>query len=179
MFVSQAERMVTMRRSLPLVVCVVLLAVSATSIAAQQRHTFGVNLRVLGSPEVGITWSLSPSLVLRPSIEASWDKFRPGTGSASITTTSVALDLDLLLPLRTEQRVTPYWGIGASLGRLWSDAGDATTWAARTIAGARFAVVDRVDLFGEIHVEYTHDSPLGNQRIVLGTSPIGIIVYLK
>jgi hypothetical protein len=148
-------------------------------IAAQQRHTLGLNLRVIGSTEVGITWSLSPSLVLRPSIEANWDKFRSRTGSTFITTTFVALNLDLLLPLRTEQRVTPYWGIGASLGRFWSDAGDATTWAARTIAGVRFAVVDRVDLFGELHIEYTHDSPLGNQRLAIGTSPIGIIVYLK
>jgi hypothetical protein len=167
-----------MQRSFALPICVALLAAGGNSIAAQQRHTLGVNLRVFGTTQVGITWFLSPSLVLRPSVEADWQKFSTGQGT-TLTATFVALDLDVLFPLRTEQRLTPYWGIGASLGGLWSDARDATTWAGRALGGARLTVVDRVDLFGEIRVEYSHETAPGSQRVVLATSPLGIIVYLK
>jgi len=69
--------------------------VLATPLLAQQRElgTLGLNLRVGGSPAVGVTWRASPAVVVRPAVSFAWNKTETPLGTSETTQYTVNLDV--------------------------------------------------------------------------------------
>lgn len=104
--------------------------------------------------QVGVTWFLSPSVALRPSVEAWWVKSTSQFGGSN-ETTQWALNLEALFGAGGPERVNLYTGVGGSIGGMNPDALPASTiWSVWGLVGARFTVVDRLALFGEVGVIY-------------------------
>ncbi|MGH7530378.1 MAG: hypothetical protein ACREMN_08360 [Gemmatimonadales bacterium] len=142
-----------------------------------QEHTLGVNARVLGASEVGVTWHVSPGLALRPALSFEWLKFDGAFGDQEVT--EYGLGVDVLFQAAAADRLTPYVGFGATYGVVnGSIAGDGPTWRGRGLFGLRVRVMNRVAAFGEIGAQY-RDVDEGSSSFVLATFPIGIIFYLK
>lgn len=159
------------------VLLIVGLVAGARQLAAQD-HTLGLNLRVLGTAQIGLTILTSPAIAVRPSLSAGWAAV-DFSGFGSVETSRVALDVDVLLRAATWDRVTLYSGPGVSIGRLNPSTGETTTvWGLRYLLGARLRVVDRVMLFGEAALEYDYNGD-GGESAALVTLPLGIIVFLK
>jgi hypothetical protein len=161
----------------PLVTAAVLLG--ATDLPAQQR-TLGLNFRVTGTTQVGVTWFASPSVALRPSIEAQWIKTTsPSPFVGDNETLQWSLNLEALFGASGPERLNVYTGLGASIGGINpGPAPSSTVWGAWGLLGVSFRVVDRVAVFGEIGLTY-EDAKDVVQRFGLGTFPLGIVVYLK
>lgn len=145
-----------------------------------QESTLGLNLRISGAPQVGVTWLRSSGFAIRPSLTASWRKIEsPSPFGPDVETSQVGVDLDFLLRAATWDRVTSYYGLGGSVVRFSSDGSDTDIWRARALLGARVTLFQRVAIFGEVGVEYQDaDAPFG-QRVDLATFPLGIVVFLK
>jgi len=126
-----------------------------------------------------VTWFASPSVALRPSIEAAWVKTTSPFGGTN-ETTQWSLNLEALFGAAGPERVNLYAGLGGSIGGIRSGSSPASTaWAGWGLVGARLTVVNRVALFGEIGLVYEDAEDFGAQRLQLGTFPLGIVVYLK
>ena len=154
--------------------------VLATPLLAQQRElgTLGLNLRVGGSPAVGVTWRASPAVVVRPAVSFAWNKTE--TPLSTSETTQYTVNLDLLLRTASWNRLTSYIGAGGGVGNISGSGGlVGKTWAARALAGAQLTVVDRVAVFGELGFEYDHAEGFQGKQAALRTFPIGIVVFLK
>lgn len=143
---------------------------------AAQEHKLGVNLRINGAAsQVGLTWLASPSLVIRPSLIASWTHATDALGGEQ-EATLIGLELDFLFRTATWDRVTSYVGVGGSF--LSADGDD--LWAIRALLGARVSVIQRVALFGEVGLRYQDTGgPISSQSASLVTFPIGVVVFLK
>ena len=149
---------------------------AASALDAQEK--LGVNLRINRSSQLGVTWSLSSGLAVRPALTAGWSRTETAFGP-DVETSVLGLDLDFLFKAAAWDRVTSYYGLGASFIHLSSDGDNADAWLARALLGVRVTVIERVALFGEVGVEYQDaDSPLG-ERVALATFPIGVVVFLK
>ena len=139
------------------------------------QRTLGVNLRVNPAQQVGVTWLVSPSVTLRPSLSISWDRITQPVGS-EIETTQFGVDLDVLLPAATWDRVMSYYGVGGSIARLSSDSSDATVWSARAFLGVRVAVLERMAVFGEVGLAFYDTGAFGTERVALATFPLGVVI---
>jgi hypothetical protein len=157
---------------------VVALALTAPDLSAQD-HSLGVNLRVVGTTQVGVTWLASPSFAVRPALSGSWQKTtNPFGGSNEIS--QWAFDVDFLFGAPTRDRVTVYYGIGGSVGGAKGGTAPASTiWRGRALVGARVNALDRVAFYGEVGVEYQDAGDVLGQRVALATFPLGVVVYLK
>ncbi len=153
--------------------------VCASSAAAQDSTGAGINLRFIGSSQIGVSLPLSHAILLRPSVEAFWRRsvVVTGLGTSHPKDALLALDLDCLFDMRSGSAVTPYVGLGGSFGGRWANGATDALWAARAIGGLRFGVLKRVDVFGEARLEYSAFS--GAALLSLAPSPLGIIVYLR
>jgi len=156
------------------------LLVPLTSTHAQETElgTFGINLRVQNSPQIGVDWRVSSRVTLRPTVSFSWTKSDGAFGSEDVT--QYALGLDVLARAATWDRVTSYYGIGASFGKVTGSptiTGDA--WMARLLLGARIKVVDRVAVFGEVGINYSDSDGFFGKQFALQTFPLRVTVYLK
>lgn len=149
----------------------------AADLAAQDR-TLGVNLRVVGTTQVGVTWLASPSFAVRPALSGSWQKQTlPFGGTTEVT--QWAFDVDFLFGGPTGGRVTVYYGVGGSIGGIDGGSFPASTiWLGRGLVGARVNALDRVAIYGEVGVEYQDAGDFG-QRFALATFPLGVVVFLK
>lgn len=150
----------------------------AAALSAQEEGKLGINLRVTGTTQLGVTWQASPGLAIRPSILFDWIKTTTPFGSNE--TTIYGADVDLLFRGSSSSRLTTYYGLGAGL--LYFNPGGqpvADAWLARLLLGARVRVVDRVAVFGELGLEYrAGDDQLGDE-FSTATFPLGIVVFLK
>lgn len=157
---------------------VVALALIAPDLFAQD-HSFGVNLRVVGTTQVGVTWLTSPSFAVRPALSGSWQKTtNPFGGSNEVS--QWAFDVDFLFGAASRDRVTVYYGIGGSIGGAKGGTAPASTiWRGRALVGARVNALDRVAFYGEVGVEYQDAGNALGQRVALATFPVGVVVYLK
>jgi len=175
----------SLRSMLPLVA--IGLAFGPHHLPAQETHTLGLNVLAASSPTVGVTWQLSRSLALRPSVAVSWDsrdltRVSSATGmilQTSTTLTQAGLDLDLLVTMVDHRALTSYLGVGGYFGGLWRDGEGNATWAVRTFLGIRIDVLDRVALFGEVGVEYDVLGFNDVKALRLSTAPLGILLYLN
>jgi hypothetical protein len=167
--------MIPISRSMLICACLLL---PATALLAQNEGKFGINLRVTGTTQLGVTWRVSPGLALRPAIAFDWIKTTTPFGDNE--TSIYGADLDLLFSGPTRDRVTTYYGVGG--GVLYFNPGSepvATAWLARALLGARVRIVERVALFGEVGLEYrAGDNPIGDE-FSTATFPLGIVVFLK
>ncbi len=160
------------------VLVAVTLATGAPELRAQQ-HTLGLNLSVLRTQQLGVTWLVSPSLAIRPSMIASWTKTRSPLGG-EVETTQLGGELDFLFRAATWDRVTSYYGLGGLIAHVSSSAGDGTLWGAELLLGARVRVLDRVTVFGEVGLGYQQDErSFGIRRATFETLPLGVVVFLK
>lgn len=152
---------------------------STASAVSAQDHKLGVNLRVLGTTQVGVTWLASPSFAVRPALSGSWQKTTsPLGGTAEVS--QWAFDVDFLFGAAPRERVAVYYGVGGSIGGAKSGTFPATTvWRARGLVGARVTALDRVELYGEVGVEYQDAGDFPGQWLNLATFPLGIVVFLK
>lgn len=156
------------------------LLVPLTPALAQDRDPgkFGINLRVQNTPRIGIDWRVSSKVTLRPEFGFSWSKTEGLFGNQDVT--QYAVGLDVLVRAATWDRVTSYWGIGGTFGKVNGPstlAGDA--WGARLLIGARIRVLDRVAVFGEVGMSYTDAEGFFGQQFELQTFPLGVSVFLK
>jgi opacity protein-like surface antigen len=138
----------------------------------------GINLRVQNSPQIGFDLRVSSKVTLRPELSFRWQKTEGLFGDQELT--QYAVGLDVLVRAASWDRVTSYYGIGASIGAVTgpsSLAGDA--WAARLLVGARIRVVERVAVFGEVGVAYADAEGFFGKQFELQTFPLGVTVYLK
>lgn len=150
----------------------------AVPLAAQDDGKFGINLRVFSATQVGVTWRVSPAIMLRPAVGFSWTEVT-GIGGSTVEATQVSGDLDVLFRGATWDRVTTYYGVGVGYFTINSDFADAGAWAVRGLLGARVRVVSRVGIFGEIGVQYRDgDDPIGTTFETV-TFPIGVVVFLQ
>jgi hypothetical protein len=153
------------------------LVAGARSLAAQD-HTLGLNLRVVGTAQVGLTILTASGTALRPSLTASWASATV-SGFGTIETSFLGVEFDVLFRHSTWDRVSLYSGPGVSLGRSNPTIGESSTiWALRYQLGARLRVVDRVSLFAEADLEYRNSGDSG-EFASLATQSLGIIVFLK
>lgn len=168
-------------------------------LAAQDRHSVGLNLGIVGSQQVGITYHVSSSLTLRPAVFFDWSKRQvqigaplPGGGGAvpeDITSTALGLDLDVLFPGASSDGWTSYFGLGADVSRVWFSSnlinqGDIAAWGLSGIFGARVTLINRLAGYGEIALRYANEGGGGGslsdrQRLSLGTSAVGLLFYLN
>ena len=73
-----------------------------------------------------------------------------------------------------------YSGPGVSVGYSNISIGEpSTVYGLRYQLGARLRVVDRVSLFAETGVSYRTSGPSGDESASIGTTNLGIIVFLK
>lgn len=163
-------------RSMLLSLCLLL---SATALPAQDEGKLGINLRVNGATQLGVTWRVSPAVTLRPSLAFDWVKISsPLGGTAEVTT--YGLDLDVLFRGATWDRVTSYYGVGG--GTFWVNSdfiNEGNIWAVRGLLGARVRIVPRVALFGEVGIQYQGGDEAFGKEFSTTTFPIGIVVFLK
>src|SRR5688572_8742217 len=125
--------------------------------AAAQKNTLGINFRVSGATDVGFTWYLSPKVAIRPSLSGSSSTIVSPLGGGDTKVTQVAITTDFLVNASTAERITTYLGFGATISSVNSDdLTDRTRWGVRTLFGARVHVIDRVALFGEASLTYSH-----------------------
>jgi hypothetical protein len=159
-----------------------LVAVTITLTAAEvaaQDHTLGVNLRVVGTTQVGVTWLASPSFAIRPALSGSWQKVTSPLGGTT-EATQWAFDVDFLFGGPSAGRVTVYSGVGGSIGGIHVGGFPASTvWRGRALVGARVNALDRVAIFGEVGVEYQDAGDFGGQRFGLSTFPLGVVVFFR
>jgi len=151
-----------------------------TPLLAQQRQlgTLGLNLWVDGSPTVGVTWRVSPGVVLRPAVSFAWNKTESPLSTSE--TTQYTVNLDVLCRTASWNRLISYIGAGGGVGNISGSGGlVGQVWAARALAGAQLTVVDRVAVFGELGFEYRHAEGALGKQAALRTFPIGIVVFLK
>ena len=147
-------------------------SLSVTPLQGQQGK-LGLNLRINRENQVGVTWFVSPSFAIRPSLTATWSKF------GASRTTEVGVDLDFLFRAATWDRITSYYGLGGSVTHGSLSGSGITLWQARVLFGVRAKVLEWVSLFGEVGVEYQGADLPGNQRVTLATFPLGVVVFLK
>lgn len=152
---------------------------------AQEPHRLGLNLSVVGSQRLGVTYHLSDAVTVRPAVGLDW--FRSEAGAPLLTTRTsyqYGLMLDLLFPLAGDPAVTPYVGTG---GELWFQGGlFATGSTAHTVTGAalfglRVQLVTRLHVYGEVSLRYgaTRGGGQHTDRLNLFTAPLGVLIYLK
>src|SRR5688572_4820845 len=121
--------------------------------AGAQKNSLGLNLRISGSPDVGMTWFVSPTVAIRPSLAANSITVPSPAGDSKLS--RVALTTDVLLYARAAERIATYVGLGATIASLSSNVlPDQTTWGIRTLFGARVTVIERVAVFGEVALSY-------------------------
>jgi hypothetical protein len=165
-----------MRRSFRYAGPLMLLLVCAIP-AGAQKNSLGLNLRISGSPDVGITWFISSSVAIRPSLAANSVTVESPTGDSKLS--RVSLTTDVLFNARAIERIRMYVGVGGTVSKLRSDVlPDQTTWGFRTLFGARVTVIERVAFFGEIALNYERGDE-GERQIALATLPLGIVVFLR
>lgn len=169
------------------------LLLSPPVLLAQDRPTFGINLGVVGLQQIGITYQFTPAVAVRPAVVFAWSKrafvpFSPGSsGPVDNTSTTAGLDLDLLFPVAADEGLTPYLGVGGDVARSWfrSDVlnRSSTVWGLNGLFGVRATVIERFAVYGELGLRYTNHGDVGGlgdrQTIGLGTSALGVLVYLK
>ena len=152
----------------------------ATALSAQTEGTFGINLRVTGTNQLGVTWQASPGFAIRPSLVFDWTKFELPFASGESEVAIYGADVDLLFRASSAGRLTTYFGLGGGL--LYYNPGPepaVDAWLARLLIGARVTVVDRVAVFGELGLQYqSGDFPVGDSFSTT-TFPLGIVVFLK
>lgn len=150
----------------------------ATTLSAQEEGKLGINLRVTGTTQLGVTWQASPGVVIRPSIVFDWIKTTSPFGNDE--TTIYGADVDVLFRGSSTGRVTTYYGLGGGLIYINTGSQPLTeAWLARLLLGARVRVVDRVAVFGELGLEYRSADGLLGDEFSTATFPIGIVVFLK
>lgn len=146
---------------------------------SNEPGTFGINLTIDNEPSIGFSWRVSPAVTLRPSLTFTWQKSdSPFGGSSEVTQYFVGLDV--LLRTASWDRVSTYVGFGGGVGNI-SGGGfsEGQTWAARALLGARFKMIERVWVFGEMGFVYSNAEGLFGKDARLETFPIGITVFLK
>ena len=164
-----------------------LLLPGSRHLEAQREHTFALNVWAQSAATVGITWELEPGFAIRPAVGVSWDRvnrtmFDPNLGvfSYEYTEVQVGLDLDMLFTVAAVPHFATYLGFGGSVGETWQDGNGSVSWTARTLAGLRVTVIERLALFGEIQVYYSHDGGGQSANLLrLGTRPLGVMIYLN
>ena len=164
--------------------CMVGLLIIPFRLTAQDRPTFGVNLGVLGTQQIGITYHLAPAVTLRPAITFGWWKNTLegapiSSGPTYATWTDLGLALDLLFPTAGNEDLTTYLGVGGNAAHGWYSAGDGETrWGLNGIFGVRVSFLERLAAYGELFVRYVKDGgDYDRQRITVGTTALGVIVY--
>ena len=179
-----------MGRTLKRVWAVTLLTmISAPSLFAQEPNALAVNLSVGSSPQIGVTVQVSDAVALRPTLNLSWDKrtitnpFGPAT---QFTFTQVGFGLGVLFARRANGAIRPYAGASGGLsfesvtGPV-SFRGDGHTVNVAGLFGVRARVVSRVYMFGELAVLYSavRDQNSHSDGVSLGTTPLGVMIYLR
>jgi hypothetical protein len=155
----------------------VMLTVIVAVPARAQKQTLGINLRISGTPDVGMTWFVTPSVAIRPTLAATSITVPSPAGDSKLS--QVGLTTDVLLYARPAERIATYVGFGATIASLSSNVfPDQKTWGIRTLFGVRGNVIERVALFGEVALSYERGDE-DEREIGLATLPIGIMVFLK
>jgi opacity protein-like surface antigen len=155
-----------------------------------QEHTLGINFRVDAASQLGVTWLVSPSLTIRPSLTASWNKTTttsPFGGEAWYETAILGVDLDFLFRAATWDRITSYYGLGVSVAHLSSSGNSGlgsflpsgTAWGGRVLLGVRVRLLERVAFFGEVGLAYQDSDYASSQSVRLTTYPLGIVIFLR
>lgn len=163
---------------------------SAPLLVAQNTQSLAVNLSVVNSPQVGITYQVGKAVALRPALSLSWSKsttsFNPGTGAViqnETTTSRVGILLDALFVRPGDATVIPYTGLGGgvSFDNSSGSFGNGHTYSATALFGLRARVISRVFVYGELALRYSAQRRSGNDSdgVGLATTPLGVLVYLK
>lgn len=165
---------------------------SAHLLVAQNTAPLALNLSVVSSTQVGITYQMSRAVALRPALSVSWSKSRTsvnlGTGTVvqtESTSSRVGILLDALFVRPGDAPVIPYTGLGGGLSFDNSSGsgilGDRRTYSANALFGLRARVISRVFVYGELALRYsaTRGSATDGDNVGLGTTPLGVLVYLK
>ena len=173
------------RRQIPPLFVAILLT-PATLVGQDDDHRFGLNFRIAGTGQVGVTYALAPSLLLRPALLFNRQTLAlvgVPPNVQDVTITEAGLDLDLLLPVGARGRLLPYLGAGGQVLGRWVDGESVTNWAARGLFGVRVTVFERLAVFGEFALEYSESDGVGffgpsGNRLALAAAPLGVLVFL-
>jgi hypothetical protein len=137
----------------------VMLTVIVAVPARAQKQTLGINLRISGTPDVGMTWFVTPKVAIRPTLAATSITVPSPAGDSKLS--QVGLTTDVLLYARPPERIATYVGFGATIASLSSN-----------------VLPDQTALFGEVALSYERGDE-DEREIGLATLPIGIMVFLK
>lgn len=175
-----------MPRALSASAAVVIALLTVSSLPGQEPSHLGINLSIVGSSRVGVTYYVSDAVALRPGIGFQWyhDERTLLPGQPARTFGQFGMDLDVLFPLTRDLNLRPYLGLGSG---LWFDRhAFGTSETAHTLAGGALfgvfvRVLARVHVYGEVALRYsaTRGADRRLDRVGLSTLPIGVLVYLR
>jgi len=164
--------------------CLLGFMLSPPQLMAQGQRSFGVNLGVVGTHQLGVTYHVVPAVTVRPAVTFGWGKNNVvdgPTGTVPRTWTNLGLGLDMLFPMPASKELTPYLGVGGDISYYWNSSGEGmstTSWGLSALFGARAPLLERVAAYGELVMRYTNDgSSYTQQAITVGTTALGLIVY--
>jgi len=155
---------------------------SASSLLGQEPERLGINLSVGGNSQVGVTYQLSSGFALRPGVMFGWSRQVPGP-NVSTTGTSYGGFLDALFMLSRAPGVRPYLGAGGSyVFQHGSGGANAHTAGGSALVGVRARILERVHLYGEASLRYSHYrsslTGLVTDQLSLNTTPLAVVIFL-
>jgi hypothetical protein len=115
-----------------------------------------------------------------------WRRLTSPVSPTPVEFTDYGVALDALFNLARTGAVTSYVGVGGSyvLNRAAGTTvvGNGHTVGALGLCGVRARIVERIHLFGEASLNYLDSRGLSGQatdQLVLRTTPLGVLIYLK
>lgn len=181
-----------------LIALVALLALIPAAASAQDKKgetpKFGLTF-----PDIGVIWHISDKVAFVPSATFlhNWSSFDsdsiPDKNSGNSVTVNAALRFYVHEWKGIRFYVAPKYGFGRTTSSSQFQAGSASSESnSHSIAGAwglEYAATDRISLFGDIGVRYSHSKSeninsatlgVGNKNNFVGTvGTWGLILYLK
>ncbi len=166
-------------------ICLIVSMLIPLQLTAQESGSFGVNLGIRSTAQLGLTYHVSSAVTLRPEVSFGWwrHELSPGTpGPTSATRTEIGGGFDLLFPVAKAEGITPYFGIGSRLSHIWYDRDSSNEssnrWVLRGLFGVRVKLLERIAAYGEMFAHYGDDSgDYARSWFTIGTSSLGVIVY--